>query len=188
VQLLMSDSELIHKIKNGDKSELVIVYKRFRTEFLNWAVTKYGCTLDEAKDVYQHSILIFYEKITQDKLTFLTSSIKTYLFAIGKNQVLERIKRNNRFSPIDQIEGSGNIFQNDEWTKENESRLVLVEKCLEELGDPCRAMLISYYYEKKSMLEIAEMLGYKNTDTTKNQKYRCLKRLKKLFTENSLHF
>lgn len=38
---------------------------------------------------------------------------------------------------------------------------------------------------KLAMLEIAELLGYKNTDTTKNQKYKCLKRLKKLFIENS---
>lgn len=181
----MSDNELIQKIKIGDKSELVTVYKRYRTEFLNWAVNKYGCSLDEAKDVYQHSILIFYEKITQDKLTFLTSTIKTYLFAIGKNQVLEKIKRNNRFSSSIQFEASGNIFQTDELNLENETRLNLVEKCLEELGDPCRALLISYYYEKKSMIEIAELLGYKNTDTTKNQKYKCLKRLKKLFIEHS---
>ncbi len=181
----MSDNELIQRIKVGDKSELVAVYKRYRTEFLNWAVHKYGCTMDEAKDVYQHSILIFYEKITQDKLTFLTSTIKTYLFAIGKNQVLEKIKRNNRFSDSSHFETSGNIFDTDELNKENEIRLDLVEKCLKELGDPCRALLISYYYEKKSMQEIAELLGYKNTDTTKNQKYKCLKRLKKLFIDNS---
>jgi RNA polymerase sigma factor (sigma-70 family) len=181
----MSDNELIQRIKIGEKSELVTVYKRYRTEFLNWAVNKYGCTLDEAKDVYQHSILIFYEKIIQDKLTFLTSSIKTYLFAIGKNQVLEKIKRNNRYSDSSQFEASGNMFYSEELNQENESRLNLIEKCLEDLGDPCRALLVSYYYEKKSMLEISDNLGYKNTDTTKNQKYKCLKRLKKLFIENS---
>ena len=98
--------------------------------------------------------------------------------------MLEKIKRNNRFSDSAQFEASGNIFYNDDLNSENENRLDLVEKCLEELGDPCRALLISYYYEKKSMLEIAELLGYKNTDTTKNQKYKCLKRLKKLFIEN----
>lgn len=143
----MIANELIQRIKVGDKSELVTVYKRYRTEFLNWAVQKYGRTMDEAKDVYQHSILIFYEKITQDKLTFLTSTIKTYLFSIGKNQVLEKIKRNNRFSDSTQFEASGNIFYTDELNSENENRLDLVEKCLEELGDPCRALLISYYYE-----------------------------------------
>ena len=31
------------------------------------------------------------------------------------------------------------------------------------------------------MGEIAEMFGYTNTDNAKNQKYKCLMRLKKLF-------
>ncbi len=31
------------------------------------------------------------------------------------------------------------------------------------------------------MVEIAEQFGYTNADNAKNQKYKCLKRLKKIF-------
>jgi hypothetical protein len=35
--------------------------------------------------------------------------------------------------------------------------------------------------EKKSMTDIAGSFGYTNADNAKNQKYKCLMRLKKLF-------
>ena len=35
--------------------------------------------------------------------------------------------------------------------------------------------------EKKSMEEIAKSFGYTNADNAKNQKYKCLMRLKKIF-------
>ncbi len=55
-----------------------------------------------------------------------------------------------------------------------ESNLELVSACFDKLGDPCHQLLDLYYYKKKSMDEIAERLDYKNTDTAKNQKYKCM--------------
>jgi spore coat polysaccharide biosynthesis predicted glycosyltransferase SpsG len=37
-----------------------------------------------------------------------------------------------------------------------------------------------YYFGKRSMTQITNEMGYKNTDTTKNQKYKCLKRLQSM--------
>jgi hypothetical protein len=51
------------------------------------------------------------------------------------------------------------------------------------LGEPCKSLLEAYYLQKKSMLEIAGDFGYTNADNAKNQKYKCLMRLKKLFFE-----
>jgi predicted DNA-binding protein YlxM (UPF0122 family) len=42
-------------------------------------------------------------------------------------------------------------------------------------------ILEDYYLHKKSMQEIAEKFGYTNAENAKNQKYKCLMRLKKLF-------
>ncbi len=58
---------------------------------------------------------------------------------------------------------------------------LLMEKAMQGLGEPCKRLLESYYLQKKSMLEIAGNFGYTNADNAKNQKYKCLMRLKKLF-------
>jgi DNA-directed RNA polymerase specialized sigma24 family protein len=59
--------------------------------------------------------------------------------------------------------------------------LGIMERALNSLGEPCKSLLESFYIEKKSMDEIASLFGYTNADNAKNQKYKCLMRLKKLF-------
>ena len=56
-----------------------------------------------------------------------------------------------------------------------------MEKSLLSLGEPCKSLIEAYYLQKKSMTDIAGSFGYTNADNAKNQKYKCLMRLKKLF-------
>ncbi len=184
----MSENDIIARIKAGDDSALANIYETYRQEFISWAIRTYSCDVDEAKEVYQLAIMIFYENIFSGRLTNLTSSVKSYLFAIGKNKVLEQKKFANRFTH--NLEGGKNLISDEKPMAEieqEEATLKLVEQCLHLLGDPCKGLLEMYYYRKKNMSEIAESLGYKNTDTAKNQKYKCMKRLKKLFEERTLN-
>ena len=56
-----------------------------------------------------------------------------------------------------------------------------MEVSMNGLGEPCRTILEDYYVNKLSMMEICEKFGYTNADNAKNQKYKCLMRLKKMF-------
>ena len=56
-----------------------------------------------------------------------------------------------------------------------------MEKSMLNLGEPCKSLLEAYYLQKRNMTEIAGSFGYTNADNAKNQKYKCLIRLKKLF-------
>jgi DNA-directed RNA polymerase specialized sigma24 family protein len=60
---------------------------------------------------------------------------------------------------------------------------LVMEQSLNNLGEPCRSLLKAYYLEMKSMVEIAGDFGYTNADNAKNQKYKCLMRLKKIFSQ-----
>jgi RNA polymerase sigma factor (sigma-70 family) len=57
----------------------------------------------------------------------------------------------------------------------------MMEQALQHLGEPCKELLESYYLRKKNMSEIAREFGYTNAENAKNQKYKCLMRLKKIF-------
>jgi DNA-directed RNA polymerase specialized sigma24 family protein len=59
---------------------------------------------------------------------------------------------------------------------------VIMEQAMTNLGEPCKSLLEAYYLDKKSMVEIAGDFGYTNADNAKNQKYKCLMRLKKIFS------
>ena len=57
----------------------------------------------------------------------------------------------------------------------------MMEKAIGNLGEPCKSLLEAYYLRKMNMQEIAFSFGYTNAENAKNQKYKCLMRLKKIF-------
>ena len=177
----MDNKVILENIKNGNRAQLAVIYREYRSEFIAWITSNFQCSRDEAREVYQVSILAFYENVVNEKLQTLSSSIKTYLFAIGKNKFLEYRKKDNRFEYT--LDGDGyDIEDVVSWDKEEkEKRLLIAEKCMEKLGDPCKSLLELYYFHNMSMEDIAAKLSYKNPSTSKNLKYKCLIRLRKLF-------
>jgi RNA polymerase sigma factor (sigma-70 family) len=61
-----------------------------------------------------------------------------------------------------------------------DERTGALASAMERLGDPCRAILLLYYYEEMSMEEIARRMGFANADTAKSKKYQCKKALERL--------
>ena len=174
---------VIEKIRNGDKAELETIYKAHKIEFITWLTSKYDCSEDEAKDVYQFAVITFYDNIQSEKLSDLSSSVKTYLFAIGKHKILEQKKAAVKFTHKldEQLIETPDVGK---WDDEMyEDSLQLVEKCLEKLGEPCKSLLELYYYHGMSMDEIASRMNYKNRYTSKNLKYKCVNRLRRIFLE-----
>jgi RNA polymerase sigma factor (sigma-70 family) len=179
----MFDDKSIQEIRNGNEQLLTGVYRTYRDEFIRWANRHYQCQEEIAKDIYQVSIVIFYENIMSGKLTELKSSVKTYLFAIGKNKILEqhvaqkkqeKVQENFIYEPIEHIPA-----------EDREEIFLGLEKALSELGEPCRTLLELYYYKNYSIDQIAGALGYKGNDSAKTQKYKCLNRLKKILAEQN---
>ena len=179
----MHDQQVIDKLRTGDDDILGEVYKAHRSEFFSWVISHYKCDTEEAKDHYQFAILKFYENVMNDKLSVLSSSIKTYLFAIGKNKVLESHKKAGKF-----VNGIDDIPIDDSRSEavDKEKKLQTIEKCLSELGEPCSSLLKQYYYHRKSMDDIADLFNYSNRDTAKNLKFKCMQRLRKLVKEEYL--
>lgn len=176
----------ISKVRIEGKEALATLYKTYRAEFLNWAF-KFGCSREEAKDAYQSAVLSFYENVVSGRLTVLTSSTKTYLFAIGKNKLLEMRRASAKLSEIEEV-GEDILAIKEEELHADPLHLKRVTICLEKLGEPCATLLKEFYYHCRSLEEIAMLMEYKTTDSAKNQKYKCLVRLRKLFNEEKFAF
>ena len=58
--------------------------------------------------------------------------------------------------------------------------LKVAGKVIDQLGDTCKKVLMYYYFEEMSMQDIADKLGFANTDTAKTKKYKCKKKLDEL--------
>lgn len=172
--------DILKEIKSGNFQPLYDIYRNYRNEFIHWAVHNYSCTEPEARDVFQETVIRFYQNSTSGKLQVLTSDLKTYLWAIGKYQLLNLIKYKNKtvtfsspelINEIDRTDSSGEESEQESRNKE------LVSRCLAFLDDKSRRVIELYYLEGKDMASIAEELGYKNADVAKKKKYEVMKKL-----------
>lgn len=173
-----SESRLIAQIKSGDQKAAEKIYNQYRKEFLVYA-SRLSISDEDAADIYQDSMVTLYENIVSGKLTTLTSSIKTYLFAIGKHKIYSRLKLKDSEANLEEY---GFLFQEkgDEEFLLREESIEKLQKGYRELGDKCRKVLKLFYYENRSIEEIKVSLGYTSKDVVKSQKSRCIKQLREI--------
>ena len=157
-------------------------YPLWRKDFFLFA-SKYSLDKDEIADVYQDAMIVVIENINRGKLTQLSSSLKTYLFAVGKNIILNKLRESQRLTRINFVESNEmfdskyfSLVEND--TYESGEMINEIGRAIELLGDKCREILYYYYYQKLSIKSIVEKLGYANENTVKANKSRCLKTLR----------
>jgi RNA polymerase sigma factor (sigma-70 family) len=167
----MKDSEVLAKISKGDESALDFLYKKYYRMMTKLVISNSG-TEDEARDVYQDALIVFWEKARSGKLV-MTSKISTFIYSICLNLWRKELERKSRLSN----EEKDDVEYQD---MESEERDRIIRDCINELGDTCRRILMYYYFDGLSMNDIAEKLGYANTDTAKTKKYKCKKRLDEL--------
>ena len=179
---IFMEDNWIWRIKNEEDQALKDIYSMFRGDCLQWLQSGYNLDYDDSHEVFQASLIILYDNVITNKLTTLTSGIKTYLMAIAKYQALNlnKIKYKIANHEINNSIEYYVLTDEDEETEKNH----LLQKAVaavEILGDPCKSLLQLFYYEQMNMEDITVLMGYKNTDTTKNQKYKCIKRLQKIY-------
>jgi RNA polymerase sigma factor (sigma-70 family) len=174
-----TDEALIAGIRQDNDRALSYLYKLHYPMVSHFILSNSG-TPDEAKDIFQEGILVFYEKIKDGTLE-LTCQIKTYLYSVCRRLWLKKLAEKNRFAGV--IDSENFIGLDDEpvTPEETELKFSVMEQAMNQLGEPCRTLLEDFYINARSMQDITEKFGYTNADNAKNQKYKCLMRLKKLF-------
>ncbi len=177
----MSESSLILRLRKGDSKALEEVYARFRTSFLAWITNTHKCTKEEALDIYQYTILSFYENVVEGSFESMNEAgIKTYLYSIGKNKLLNDSRRRMKVTYTDTIEENDELIELESDVDFIKSQKIeKIKKALREIGDPCKELLELFYFNNLSADEIAEVMNYKNGGTVRNLKYKCIQRIRK---------
>jgi len=183
----MQDQEALKRIQLGDDEALASIYEGYRGYVITWITSKHSCALEEAKDIYQDAILIFYRNVVNGKITSIDHNIGSYLCEIVKRQFFGKIRKDKRMKRgIINLLKTNQHHDHDE-ASEFEHKMEMVHNGMEQIGEPCYTLIKLWYYHKLSMDNISEQLGYKNTDTAKNIKYKCMQRLRKIVNRMVKH-
>lgn len=169
---------ILAKLRKGDDSPIYELYRLYRDEFIAWSKSKYSSTEDQAKDAFQEAVLDFHQNVLSGKLTDLSSTIKTYLFQIGKFKLLNIQKKERRLTYHDAL----HLIENGEAEKfmEEENKAYTQEQisqAIDKLPEDCQKVLRLYYFNEYDMDSVAREMAYKNSDTAKSKKSNCMKNL-----------
>jgi len=171
----MKDSVILDRIGRGDEKALDELYRKYY-RMMTRAIIKNNGTEEEAKDIYQEALIVFWQKAVSHQLV-LTSKISTYLYSICLNLWRKELDRKSRLS---HEEKDGVEYIDDESLE----RSKIIHQCIEQLGDTCQKILMYYYFDDMSLQDIANKLGFANAETAKTKKYKCKKRLDSLVKAN----
>lgn len=171
---------LLKGLANNDTVATETIYKENFGMVQSFVLNNNG-SHDDARDIFQEAMIVLYENAKNEAFV-LTCKITTYVYSVCRRLWLKRLQYNNRFSnQVESLEETVSVEEDIEIHERRNADFVIMERALSSLGAPCKGLLEAYYIHKKDMTEIALDFGYTNADNAKNQKYKCLMRLKKLF-------
>lgn len=175
-----NEQQLLIGLAKDDTRAIDTIYKNNFSMVQVFILNNNG-TYDDARDIFQEAMIVLYENARNESFV-LTCQIKTYLYSICRRLWLKRLQQMARFSgKVESLEETVPVEEDLEIQEKRNADFAIMERAMGSLGEPCKSLLEAYYLQKKGMNEIAETFGYTNADNAKNQKYKCLVRLKKLF-------
>jgi RNA polymerase sigma factor (sigma-70 family) len=180
VKLEQNEQALLQGLANNDAKCVEIIYtQNFNTIYA--MIANNNGSYDDAKDIFQEAMIALYEKAKMESFV-LTCKINTYVYSICRRLWLKRLQQIGK--TVQQNEN----FEETVWVEEDldvqkrrNEEFEIMERALSNMGEPCKSLLEGYYLKKLDMQQLASQFGYTNADNAKNQKYKCLMRLKKMF-------
>ena len=181
--LTLTDNQYIEGLRLSDNAVIRTIYKKFYPAIMRMVLNNNG-TEQEAKDVFQESILVLYHHVQKQNF-ILSCALQTYLYSVAKRLWLKQLSKKSGTLKLDERFYEGDDFADSETEvsvyEEREQNLSRMNESIGQLGEPCKTLLTDFYMAQLGMDEIADKFGYTNADNAKNQKYKCLQRLKKIF-------
>lgn len=176
-------SGILQQVYEGQVDVLQNPYQEYKTEFMAFC-QRFGASREDILDAYQDAFVALIENVQHRGIRTLKSSLKTYVFGIGKFILFKKLKRAGRTLECleledDALEYLDGYEEKDELTQNQRD----LKKGLALLGGKCHEILRLFYYRQFSIEMIRTRMGYLNDNTVKAHKSRCMKKLRDLVKE-----
>ena len=154
------------------------LYKKVFPSFAHY-VARMGGSQEAAQDIFQDTLVIYYEKVTSAQAEIIVSE-KAYLLGIAKRLWLQHYKIDSKNQPLNDFDVEA---VSDEQLSSNK-----ILHYLETAGKKCMELLKAYYYDHLSGVEVSELFGYSSIHSATVAKYKCLEKVRETIKQKSLNY
>lgn len=177
----ISDDLLINKLKDEDNTSFELLYKFYFPSVANYIRQNAGNNTD-AEDIFQESILVLLQKVRQPDFA-LSSSLKTYVYAIAKNLWLKRLRDNKLVTPHEDFDFDDMVDDASQANFDEPNQAATeeykVKGWLGKITQRCQQILESIFFFNEPIENLMVKMGWKNKHTAANQKYKCIEQIKR---------
>lgn len=181
---LPNDRKTLAGLRNNDNQAYEILYKFYFPMVENFVLKNSG-NRDDARDVFQETILVLLDKVPTEDFE-LTSSLKTYLFSISSNLWLKRLRQARQMSTRsgDALEqgsthGPAAAVEIACELHEEPTPAEKVMGFLSRITLKCQTLLKAIFFLRKDIHTITRENGYTSVHNAQNQKYKCLEQARR---------
>ena len=173
----ISDINIIDGVRNQDDKVLNWLYDNYFQSVKNHVLSNSGSE-EDVSDVFQDTIIVLYNQITEDNLN-LTTDLKGYFFGIARNVWSSQLRKKQKTVELD-------IDPPDEEEPEEQSDPVLeriISRVFQKLK-PDQQMILNLFSDGSTYEEIAIKMNLKNEVYARRKKYLCKEALLELVKED----
>lgn len=174
-----SDEAIIEGLRL--KSDFIIRYiYQAHYPVIRYLVMNNSGKEEDAEDLFQDALMAVFKNIKESSLD-LNCSFNTYLYSVGRNLWLQKLKERKNFRlHFDDVENYVDFSEHEteQLHIEEMEKLRLYQQHFLTLSSDCQKVLL-LFMKKYSLKQIAEEMGYKTEKYAKTRKYLCKEELKK---------
>ncbi|MEY8849338.1 RNA polymerase sigma factor [Psychroserpens sp. XS_ASV72] len=175
--------QLIEAIKANDPIALkqFYVHNYYKIEAM---VLKNSGSKEHAKDLYQDSFIAVWKNLkTEAFVPKNESALQGYLYQIAKHKWIDTLRSKsfkNTYGLSEDMQAMLKQNPKEELEEDpTEKKLNITMEAFKSLGQPCKSLLTSFYFSKKSLRAIASELNIGEA-SVRNKKYRCMEKLRSI--------
>lgn len=139
--------------------------------------------LEDAQDIFQDALVIFYEKRQQNKLD-VHGLAEAYILGIAKHLWIRKFNQNQQRVFFSQFEQQIEI-PGEEIPSVSANELLLL---LQQSGQKCMELLKAFYYDNLSMKKLKHVFGYSTERSATVQKYKCIEKIRNTVKSKKLTY
>lgn len=181
--MIIDEVEILEAIRQGEDSRVFEQLYQHTYGKIKGFVRKSGGSNDDAQDLFQDAVMIFYRQVSLGKYNHQTE-IDGYIFTVARNAWYTKMRRKKPQEDINDVQ-----VQEDANTPESiidhKERDNVVMALFETLGERCKDLLVNTIYYDMSLKELVENMGFSTIDAAKTKNYKCKQRLIKLVKGNA---
>jgi RNA polymerase sigma factor (sigma-70 family) len=162
----ISDINIIIGVRNQDDKVLNWLYDNYFQSVKNHVLSNSGSD-DDVSDVFQDTIIVLYNQITNDSLN-LTSDLKGYFFGIARNVWSAQLRKKQKTIELEiDLPDEEVIEEQPDTTLER-----IISRAFQRLK-PDQQMVLNLFSDGNSYEEIADKMNLKNEVYARRKKYLC---------------